>query len=51
MKNQCILTAFFGWVTINYLTGKLTEAPERTAVMLDLGGGSTQVHVSIDKTN
>jgi hypothetical protein len=39
--------AFFAWVTINYLTDKLHEQDVKTAVMLDLGGGSTQIAMAI----
>lgn len=38
----------FGWVTINYLTGRVSHAPRHTAAVLDLGGGSTQIALSLD---
>ena len=41
--------AYFAWVTINYLMGLLATDPERTAVMLDLGGGSTQIAMSVPR--
>lgn len=37
----------FGWVTINYLRNSLHAPPERTAAVLDLGGGSTQIALSV----
>ena len=37
----------FGWVTINYLRSSLHFPPERTAAVLDLGGGSTQIALSV----
>ena len=40
--------AMFAWVTINYLRGSLAGGWRSTAVMLDLGGGSTQVAMSIE---
>lgn len=37
----------FAWFTLNFLTGRLSfteeDAEDRTAVALDLGGGSTQI--------
>eukprot|EP00050_Salpingoeca_kvevrii_P007607 m.297309 g.297309 ORF g.297309 m.297309 type:complete len:457 (+) comp13589_c0_seq1:1001-2371(+) len=38
--------ALYGWVTINYLKSWLAESPTKTAVILDLGGGSTQIALS-----
>lgn len=38
----------FGWVTVNYLRNSLHHSPERTAAVLDLGGGSTQIALSVD---
>eukprot|EP00036_Acanthoecidae_sp_10tr_P013303 CAMPEP_0206293426 /NCGR_PEP_ID=MMETSP0106_2-20121207/4134_1 /ASSEMBLY_ACC=CAM_ASM_000206 /TAXON_ID=81532 /ORGANISM="Acanthoeca-like sp., Strain 10tr" /LENGTH=446 /DNA_ID=CAMNT_0053724027 /DNA_START=22 /DNA_END=1362 /DNA_ORIENTATION=+ len=37
----------FAWVTINYLRSSLGERWSKTAVMLDLGGGSTQIAMDI----
>ncbi len=37
----------FGWVTINYLRNSLHHSPDRTAAVLDLGGGSTQIALSV----
>lgn len=37
----------FGWVTINYLRSTLHLPPEHTAAVLDLGGGSTQIALSV----
>ncbi|XP_075720601.1 ectonucleoside triphosphate diphosphohydrolase 6 [Rhinoderma darwinii] len=33
----------FAWITVNFLTGGLTNASAKLAGMLDLGGGSTQI--------
>jgi ectonucleoside triphosphate diphosphohydrolase 5/6 len=37
----------FGWVTVNYLRNSLGLSAERTAAVLDLGGGSTQIALSV----
>lgn len=37
----------FGWVTINYLRNSLHHSHDRTAAVLDLGGGSTQIALSV----
>jgi len=42
--------AFFAWVTVNYLEKWLEKATEETAVMLDLGGGSTQIAMSVPRS-
>lgn len=39
--------AYFAWVTVNYLMNHLSKPPVQTAVMLDLGGGSTQIALSV----
>eukprot|EP00041_Stephanoeca_diplocostata_P034656 m.1193700 g.1193700 ORF g.1193700 m.1193700 type:complete len:440 (-) comp24557_c0_seq47:4807-6126(-) len=39
--------ALFGWVTINYLQSLLTKPSTSTAVVLDLGGGSTQIAMGV----
>lgn len=39
--------AMFAWVTINYLRGSLGKNWRSTAVMLDLGGGSTQIAMDV----
>lgn len=39
--------AKFAWVTINYLSSRLSSDWRQTAVMLDLGGGSTQIAMDI----
>lgn len=39
--------AYFAWVTVNYLMNRLSLPPSKTAVMLDLGGGSTQIALSV----
>eukprot|EP00040_Diaphanoeca_grandis_P039451 m.259086 g.259086 ORF g.259086 m.259086 type:complete len:467 (-) comp37564_c0_seq1:50-1450(-) len=39
--------AQYAWVTINYLRGSLDVASAKTAVMLDLGGGSTQIAMGL----
>lgn len=39
--------AYFAWVTVNYLMNHLSKPPQNTAVMLDLGGGSTQIALSV----
>ncbi|KAM8945474.1 ectonucleoside triphosphate diphosphohydrolase 6 [Pelodytes ibericus] len=33
----------FAWITVNFLTGSLTNHEAKLAGMLDLGGGSTQI--------
>ncbi|XP_040206953.1 ectonucleoside triphosphate diphosphohydrolase 6 [Rana temporaria] len=33
----------FAWITVNFLTGSLTNPSAKLAGMLDLGGGSTQI--------
>jgi Golgi nucleoside diphosphatase len=33
----------FAWITVNYLLGSVHKPAEKTLVVLDLGGGSTQV--------
>ncbi|XP_053315515.1 ectonucleoside triphosphate diphosphohydrolase 6 isoform X1 [Spea bombifrons] len=33
----------FAWITVNFLTGSLTNPNRKLAGMLDLGGGSTQI--------
>ncbi|XP_075059876.1 ectonucleoside triphosphate diphosphohydrolase 6 [Mixophyes fleayi] len=33
----------FAWITVNFLTGSLTNPSEKLSGMLDLGGGSTQI--------
>ncbi|KAM3931543.1 ectonucleoside triphosphate diphosphohydrolase 6 [Leptodactylus fuscus] len=33
----------FAWITVNFLTGSLTNPSGKLAGMLDLGGGSTQI--------
>ncbi|XP_068088341.1 ectonucleoside triphosphate diphosphohydrolase 6 isoform X2 [Hyperolius riggenbachi] len=33
----------FAWITVNFLTGSLTNSEAKLAGMLDLGGGSTQI--------
>ncbi|XP_073413573.1 ectonucleoside triphosphate diphosphohydrolase 6 [Dendrobates tinctorius] len=33
----------FAWITVNFLTGSLTNPTAKLAGMLDLGGGSTQI--------
>ncbi|CAH2253362.1 ectonucleoside triphosphate diphosphohydrolase 6 [Pelobates cultripes] len=33
----------FAWITVNFLTGSLTNRASKLAGMLDLGGGSTQI--------
>ncbi|KAG9484214.1 ectonucleoside triphosphate diphosphohydrolase 6 [Eleutherodactylus coqui] len=33
----------FAWITVNFLTGSLTDPSAKSAGMLDLGGGSTQI--------
>eukprot|EP00053_Salpingoeca_punica_P009720 m.87467 g.87467 ORF g.87467 m.87467 type:complete len:445 (-) comp15129_c0_seq1:1643-2977(-) len=37
----------FGWVTVNYLRRSLRDPSDRTACILDLGGGSTQIATSV----
>ena len=37
----------FGWVTINYLLDALHQRADRTSTVLDLGGGSTQIAMSV----
>lgn len=37
----------FGWVTVNYLRNSLGLSADRTAAVLDLGGGSTQIALSV----
>lgn len=37
----------FSWVTINYLRGAVSSKPKETAAVLDLGGGSTQIAMSV----
>jgi Golgi nucleoside diphosphatase len=39
--------AMFAWVTINYLRSSLSSGWQSTALMLDLGGGSTQIAMDI----
>ncbi|CAG0917631.1 unnamed protein product [Notodromas monacha] len=41
----------FSWFTINFLSGKLGEGVEKTAVTLDLGGGSTQITFGLQEDN
>ncbi|KAM9316783.1 ectonucleoside triphosphate diphosphohydrolase 6 [Gastrophryne carolinensis] len=33
----------FAWITVNFLTGSLTDPSAKRSGMLDLGGGSTQI--------
>ena len=33
----------FAWITVNYLLDSVAKAAHETFVVLDLGGGSTQV--------
>ncbi|KAG8444064.1 hypothetical protein GDO86_009305 [Hymenochirus boettgeri] len=33
----------FAWITVNFLTGSLTNSAKKHSGMLDLGGGSTQI--------
>jgi hypothetical protein len=37
----------FGWITINYLLESIGARPKETAVVLDLGGGSTQIAMAV----
>lgn len=37
----------FGWVTVNYLRNTLTVPSQQTSVILDLGGGSTQIALAV----
>lgn len=39
--------AKFAWVTVNYLKRTLALPAEKTSVMLDLGGGSTQIAIAL----
>lgn len=43
--------AVFGWVTVNYLQGKLGHGynPADYSAVLEMGGGSTQIVFAIDK--
>jgi hypothetical protein len=41
----------FGWVTINYLQGGLRKAAALTSAVLDLGGGSTQIALSVPSSH
>lgn len=38
----------FSWVTVNYLLRTLSYPARQTAVTLDLGGGSTQIAMSVE---